>query len=58
METGGAGGEDHSTNQHEKSDDDEGEVNGDGVVGNEHVGVVIRGWGGWLFDRTPRQQDG
>ena len=58
METGGTGGEDHSTNQHEKSDDDEGKENVDGVVGNEHVGVVIRGWGGWLLDWMTRQQDG
>jgi hypothetical protein len=50
--------EDHNTNQHNECDDDEGKVNVDGVVGNEHVGVVIPGWGGWLFDWMPRQQDG
>jgi hypothetical protein len=58
METGGAGGEDHSTNQHEKRDDDEGEVRSDGVIGNEHVDVVIRGWSEWRLDWMPKLQDG
>jgi hypothetical protein len=36
VETGRAGGEDHSTNQHKKSEDDEGKLRVDGVF--------VHGW--------------